>query len=148
MISESSVTKPTWLSVKDAAEYLDVGEQSLYRWIREKKITYRKVGDAIRFLPEDLEAMVRVYPSEEESDRPRRICPFCHHEEMLEGSLHSTGTIYFTPRKTRFWTLKDSNIPVTAVMCSRCGAVVLFGDTAKLSALRQDAPAADPSETR
>jgi excisionase family DNA binding protein len=42
-------TKPKWFSIKEAAEYLDVGEPTLFRWMRDGKITYRKVGDSGSF---------------------------------------------------------------------------------------------------
>jgi predicted nucleic-acid-binding Zn-ribbon protein len=62
-------------------------------------------------------------------------CPACHHDEMIEGRLDSTGRSYFIPKKTKFWTLKDSNVETRARMCSRCGYLMLFGDVAKLEAL-------------
>ena len=52
-----------WFSIKEAAEYLDVGEPTLYRWMRENKITYRKVGDSTRFWQEDLDAVMEVFHS-------------------------------------------------------------------------------------
>ena len=44
--NDATVTKQKWYSIREAAEYLDVGEPTLYRWMREGKITYRKVGDS------------------------------------------------------------------------------------------------------
>ncbi|MBV9215996.1 MAG: helix-turn-helix domain-containing protein, partial [Acidobacteria bacterium] len=52
-----------WYSIKEAAKYLNVGEPTLYRWMRDGKITYRKVGDSTRFLKQDLDAVVEIYPS-------------------------------------------------------------------------------------
>ena len=64
-----------WFSVKEAAEYLDVGEPTLYRWIRDGKITYRKVGETTRFLREDLEGMVEVFHRVKDTEIVRDQCP-------------------------------------------------------------------------
>ncbi len=140
--------KPGWFSIKEAAEYLAVGEPTLYRWMKEGQITYRKVGDSTRFLQEDLDAVTKVYPSQEEVKKVVCLCPVCHHDELVEGRVQSTGLVYFRPKKTKFWTLKDSNIDTHARMCPRCGSVFLFGDLEKLAALKsanQAAAHADPA---
>ena len=48
--------KEKWYSIREAAAYLEIGEPTLYRWMRENKITFRKVGDSTRFLQADLDA--------------------------------------------------------------------------------------------
>jgi excisionase family DNA binding protein len=133
---ESVNEKPRWYSIKKAAEYLDIGEQTLYRWMREGQITYRKVGDS--FWKEDLDAVMQVFHSEREAARVRAICPLCHHEELVEGRAQSTGLVYFRPKKSKFWTLKDASVATKACMCSRCGVIMWFGDVEKLNALRQE----------
>ena len=143
MGKESSVESPAWLSIREAAAYLQVGEPTIYRWMRDNRITYRKVGDSTRFLREDLDAVIEVFPSARESDHNRGFCPSCHHDHLIEGTVRSTGLLYFQPARTRFWTLKDSNLKVRALMCSRCGVIVLRGDIEKLSALQ--ASAAEPA---
>lgn len=130
--------KPDWMSIKDAAAYLEVGEPTIYRWMRDGRITYRKVGDSTRFLQEDLDAMVQVHPSERDAEQVQEFCPVCHHDELVPGTFQSaTGSCYFRPEKTRFWTLQEAAVPMHARMCSRCGAVVTFGDREKLESLRQ-----------
>lgn len=128
-------SSPQWFSIKEAAEYLSISEPTLYRWMQDGKITYRKVGDSTRFLKGDLDAVVEVHPSEKELVKVELTCPACHHDAVVEGRLESTGRSYFVPKKTKFWTLKDSNVETRARMCERCGYVMLFGDTAKLGAL-------------
>jgi excisionase family DNA binding protein len=140
-MKEKNAHKPKWYSIKEAAEYLDVGEPTIYRWMREGRITYRKVGDSTRFWKEDLDAVMEVYHSDKEVDNVRHVCPLCHHNELIEGRVRSTGLTYFQPKKTKFWTLKDSNVETEARMCARCGAIVWFGDAGKLSALREEAAA-------
>ncbi len=124
-----------WYSIREAAEYLDVGEPTLYRWMRDGKITYRKVGDSTRFWQEDLDSVMQVFHSAKDLDKTREVCPICHHDILVEGKVRSTGLIYFVPKKTRFWTLRDSFIGTTAKMCARCGAIAWFGDTGKLAML-------------
>jgi excisionase family DNA binding protein len=133
---DSQSEKLKWLSLKDAAEYLDVGEQTLYRWMKESKITYRKVGDSIRFLREDLDAVIEVHHSKKSASEVREICPQCHHDELIEGVVQGTGKVYFRPKKTKFWTFRDSNVDTRSFMCSRCGSIFWFGDTTKLESLK------------
>jgi excisionase family DNA binding protein len=134
--SFSDPVKPRWFSIKEAAEHLEVGEPTLYRWMREGKITYRKVGDSTRFWQEDLDAVMEVFHSEKNMEEVKKICPVCHTGRLAEGALRSTGLNYFQPRKTKFWTLKDSQVSTQAYMCERCGAIHLFGDVGKLAGLR------------
>jgi excisionase family DNA binding protein len=130
--------KPTkWFTIQQAAEYLDVGEPTLYRWMRDGKITYRKVGDSTRFWREDLDSVMQVFRSEKDLGQTRKVCPCCHGDELVEGKVRGTGLVYFVPKKTKFWTLKDSFVETTARMCTRCGAIAWFGDTEKLAGLRE-----------
>ena len=138
--------KAKWYSIKEAAEYLDVGEPTLYRWMRESKITFRKVGDSTRFWQEDLDAVIEVYHSARDLEKAREVCPVCRHDELVAGKVQSTGLNYFRPNKTKFWTLTPSNINTTAKMCARCGAIIWFGDLTKLAALRTNAEAKKPSK--
>jgi excisionase family DNA binding protein len=133
------MTDPKWYTIKEAAKYLSIGEPTLYRWMRDGKITVRKIGDSTRFLQEDLDAFVKVIPSDKNLGELRRRCPSCKNETLVKGSLQSTGKNYFTPEKSKFWTFKDSNVATQALMCSHCGSISLFGDTQKLATLRTDA---------
>jgi excisionase family DNA binding protein len=137
--------KPKWFSIPEAADYLDVGEPTLYRWMREGKITYRKVGDSTRFWREDLDAVMQVFHREKDIENVRAVCQTCGHTEVVEGKVRGAGLVYFVPKETRFWTLKDSFVDTTARMCTRCGAVAWFGSTAKLNQLRAKHPETNPS---
>ncbi|MGA3182042.1 MAG: helix-turn-helix domain-containing protein [Verrucomicrobiota bacterium] len=139
--------KTKWYSIREAAEYLDVGEQTLYRWMREGKITFRKVGDSTRFWQEDLDSVMQISHSTKDLDKAREVCPVCRHDELVEGKVRGTGLVYFVPKKTRFWTLKDSFVETTGRMCTRCGAIAWFGDTAKLAKLRVPSPAKATQES-
>lgn len=146
MENNESPNKMRWHSIKEAAEYLDVGEPTLYRWMREGKITFRKVGDSTRFWQEDLDAVMQVFHSAKDLEKAREVCPVCRHDELLEGRVQGTGLNYFRPKRAKFWTLKDASIATTAKMCARCGAIVWFGDTAKLAALRTDTEAKEAAK--
>ena len=134
--TETAPTKRKWYSIREAADYLDVGEPTVYRWMREGKITYRKVGDSTRFWQEDLDSVMQVFHSEKDIDKAREVCPICRHTELVEGKVRGAGLVYFVPKKTRFWTLKDSFVETTARMCMRCGAISWFGDVKKMEQLR------------
>jgi excisionase family DNA binding protein len=136
MAEATGTEKKKWYSIPEAAEYLDVGEPTLYRWMREEKITFRKVGDSTRFWQEDLDSVMQVFHSAKDVDKAREVCPVCRHDELVEGSVQATGRNYFVPKKTKFWTLKPGTIPTSARMCARCGAVVWFGDVRRLQELR------------
>jgi len=143
-----SAKKAKWYSIREAAEYLDVGEPTLYRWMREGKITYRKVGDSTRFWQEDLDSVMQVFHSAKDLKNVREVCPLCRHDELVEGKVRGTGLVYFVPNKTKFWTLKDSFIETTGRMCARCGAIIWFGDTAKLSGLRSRAQSKESGDVQ
>jgi excisionase family DNA binding protein len=128
--------KTKWYSIGEAADYLDVGEPTLYRWMRDGKITFRKVGDSTRFWQEDLDSVMQVSYSNRDIDKAREVCPVCRHNELVEGKARGAGLVYFVPKKTKFWTLKDSFVETSARMCTRCGHVAWYGDTAKLAKLR------------
>jgi excisionase family DNA binding protein len=145
METNETAGKNKWYSIAQAAEYLDVGEPTLYRWMRDGKITFRKVGDSTRFWQEDLDAVMQVYHAAKDLDKARAVCPVCRHDDLVEGRVQSTGLNYFAIEKTKFWTLRESMIGTKAKMCARCGAVIWFGDVAGLAALRKDpAPPAEP----
>src|SRR4051794_28302239 len=68
----------------------------------------RKVGDSTRFLQTDLESVMEVFHSERDLDKAKEVCPVCRHTEIVEGKARGAGLIYFVPKRTKFWTLKDS----------------------------------------
>lgn len=141
--NDTTAAKRKWYSIREAAEYLDVGEPTLYRWMREGKMTYRKVGDSTRFWQEDLDSVMEVFHSDKDLDKAKEFCPVCRNTELVEGRVRGAGLVYFVPNKTRFWTLKDSFVGTTTRMCTRCGAISWFGDTVKLGKLRVSQPHKD-----
>jgi hypothetical protein len=79
-------------------------------------------------------------------DKAREVCPVCRHNELVEGKVRGAGLVYFVPKKTKFWTLKDSFVETTGRMFTRCGAISWFGDTAKLAKLRIPSPSKEADE--
>lgn len=140
-MDEKTDSRPEWFGIKEAADYLGVGEPTLYRWMRDGKITFRKIGDATRFLQADLDAVVEVHHSSRDAQQVKETCPLCRHDTLVEGTVRGTGLVYFQPVKTKFWTLKEALVPVQARMCTRCGFVATFGDVGKLATLQAKAPA-------
>ncbi len=133
-------TKETskWFTIKEAAKYLSIGEPTLYRWMRDGKITFRKIGDSTRFLQEDLDSFVQVFPSAKDAEKVKEICPVCHAKQLVEGVFRTTGLNYFKPEKAKFWSMKDANIKSHAMMCLKCGAITHFGDVEKMNDLFLD----------
>ena len=139
MEKSDATDKKEWYSISEAADYLDVGEPTLYRWMREGKITYRKVGDSTRFWRDDLDSVMQVFHSAKDISKAREVCPVCRHDELVEGKVRGAGLVYFVPKKTKFWSLRDSFIEISARMCTRCGAIASFGDTEKMAKLNKTA---------
>jgi len=147
MSTDQADTNPRWYTIKEAAEYLGVTEPTIYRWMRDGQMTYRKIGDSTRFLQADLDNHVQVYRSAKDIEQVREHCPICHHTELIAGSVHSTGLNYFYPENTKFWTLKTSHIETQARMCTRCGVILWFGEQVKLAKLKKSSPAGgNPTE--
>ena len=87
MENTENTKKTKWYSIREAAEYLDVGEPTLYRWMRDGKITFRKVGDSTRFWQEDLDSVMQISYSTKDLDKAREVCPVCRHDELVEGNV-------------------------------------------------------------
>ena len=55
----SSMTRKTvFLTIAEAAELLGVSPSTIRSWVRDRKISYRKIGKFVRFTDEDLESFV------------------------------------------------------------------------------------------
>ena len=131
----SAPKKPRWFGIKEAADYLDIGEPTLYRWMREGQITFRKVGDSTRFLQEDLDAAIKVFRSRRDLEKVRGSCAVCQEKDLVPGFVQSTGRLYFKLKEAKFWTLKENSVPTEARLCRRCGAISFFGDLAAVEEL-------------
>ncbi|NQZ56957.1 MAG: helix-turn-helix domain-containing protein [Lentisphaeraceae bacterium] len=129
---------PKWFTIRDAATYLQIGEPTIYRWMRDGKITFRKIGDSTRFLQEDLDAVVTVHSSNAGTANKRSLkCASCGSEKIVHGKCQSTGNVYFVPEKSKFWTMKPSTVPLQSIMCSDCGFIAMRGDIDHLKELTE-----------
>lgn len=50
----------TLLTINDVAKQLGVSVATVRSWVRDRKITYRKVGRGVRFLQSDIDSMIVV----------------------------------------------------------------------------------------
>jgi excisionase family DNA binding protein len=135
-MSNNHIEKPEWFTIKEAAHYLQIGEPTLYRWMRDNKITFRKVGDSTRFLQQDLDAVIVVHHAAKSLKSDTR-CQSCGSTNLIDGKCQSTGNLYFVPEKAKFWTLKTSTVNMKSSMCGRCGLVNFIGNTSHLKELMQ-----------
>jgi len=131
----SSARQKEWFSIQEAGEYLGVSEPTVYRWMREGKLSFYKVGDATRFKKENLDMVYEKHTSEQEAEYYGARCVACGHSHLIPGKIQSTGNVYFKPAKTRFFALMESFVGMEARVCPRCGYVQLFTDTGKLDRL-------------
>ena len=124
--------KKKWLNITEACAYLEISEQTMFRWMRDGKITYYKVGKSTRFKEEDLDRAIEKVPGKEDKNKsgsPR--CASCGSENLIKGRLSSLGEVIFKPEKNRFKVWKDSTVKITAWCCSDCGHIQLLADLAE-----------------
>jgi len=132
---ETSVPAEEWFTIKEATNYLSISEPTLYRWMRQGKVTFYKVGDATRFKKKDLDQVFEKHTSTREAAQYGLKCIACGHASLVSGTVQSTGKVYFRPDKTRFFTLSEALVAVEARVCPQCGFVQTFADTSKLDKL-------------
>lgn len=136
--TEQSAEQSTWFTIPEAAGYLGVSEPTVYRWMREGKLSFYKVGDATRFKKENLDMVFEKHTGAHEADYYSGRCSVCGHSRLVRGKVQSTGNTYFRPARTRFFTLMQSLVGLEARACPRCGFVQLFAETGKLDRLLRD----------
>ena len=132
---ELTTVEKTWFTIAQAAEYLDVSEPTIYRWMRDGKLSFYKVGDSTRFKRENLDMVVEKYTGDREADYYGGRCVACGHSRLVPGKIQSTGNVYFRPSKARFFTLLEAFVRLEARVCPRCGFVQLFASTDRLDRL-------------
>lgn len=137
-----------WYTIRDAASYLGVSEQTIYRWMREGAISFHKIGDSTRFLKEDLEGVVDKHVSYKEASAVEEQCQRCGHSELVDGRILSTGQIYFTPKKTKFFTFRTGSVGTSAKVCPRCGYVNVYADVEKLKKIMIKKPKEEEPEQK
>ena len=58
--SEGLSWKSAWLSVEEAATYLGISRDTVYKWIERKAMPAHKVGRLWKFQAEEIDAWVRA----------------------------------------------------------------------------------------
>lgn len=125
---EDDLQKTKWLTISEACNYLEISEQTMFRWMRSGKITYYKVGKSTRFKEEDLDKAVDRVASKSYTAEDINTCQICGNTELINGVLSALGELVFKPEKSKFSIWKDSSINVTAQCCSKCGNITLKGN--------------------
>jgi excisionase family DNA binding protein len=136
--SDTEAKQTDWFTIAEAAGYLGISEPTIYRWMRDGKLSFYKVGDSTRFKKENLDMVVEKYTGTHEADFHVSRCAVCGHSHLIAGRVQSTGNVYFRPARTRFFTLHQSLISVEARVCARCGYVQLYADPVRIDRLLRD----------
>ncbi len=137
-MSERQDEHKDWLSVAEAATYLGVSQPTVFRWMKQGKLTFFKVGGGTRFERRNLDAFVSKQTGSVEAQAVSACCAACGHHELLEGRLQGTGRLYFKPDKTKFWVFSDSMVGLRAHVCTACGFIQLHADVDKLDRLKPE----------
>ena len=134
---QTTVDSPSreWLSVRQAAEYLSVSQQTIFRWMKDGLLSFYKVGGATRFTREGLDAVVEKTTGLKEAEAAAGRCAACGHGMLVAGRIQGTGRLYFRPEKTRFRVLSEGLVGLRARVCAACGYVQMHADTGKLGKL-------------
>lgn len=59
-------------------------------------------------------------------------CPQCKADSLVEGTMQSTGAVYFRPIGVKFMTFRTADVAVQSYMCLSCGGISMKGDVQKL----------------
>lgn len=64
-MAQAPTTEREWLTVREAADYLRVSRDTIYRWAKQGKLVLYKVGGtATRVRKSDLDALARPVPND------------------------------------------------------------------------------------
>ena len=127
-----------WLTVAEAAEYLQVSQPTIFRWMKDATLSFYKVGGKTRFAREGLDAVIEKTTGRKEAEAAQGRCASCGHTTLLTGRLQGAGKLYFKPDKTKFWVFDHSLVPTAGRVCPACGYIQLYAETDKLGRLRPD----------
>lgn len=134
-----------WYSIREAAEYLEISEPTIFRWMKDGILSFYKVGGSTRFSKEGLDAVIEKTTGLKEAEAVMGRCAACGHSGLMEGRVQGAGRLYFKPDKTKFWTFEESLVPIKARVCPACGCVQISADT---TTLRKLAPGAKGKKGR
>jgi excisionase family DNA binding protein len=52
--------KSRLIDIKELSQWLGVAEGTLYNWVNERRLPFKKLGKCLRFAVEDIEEWLRV----------------------------------------------------------------------------------------
>lgn len=125
-------------TIPEAAQYLQVSEPTIYRWMKDGTLSFYKVGRGTRFTREMLEAVKITHTSRKEASESRATCACCGHGDLVAGRIQSTGKIYFVPDNAKFMILEDAYVATRAFSCTACGFVQIHADPEKTARILKD----------
>lgn len=134
-MAEDKAGKPAWYSIREAADYLQISQPTMFRWMKQGTISFYKVGGSTRFSQQNLDDVIEKQTSMKEAASVAGRCAACGHSILVEGRVQGTGRLYFRPDKTRFWTFEEAMVPILAKTCTACGYIQMHADTGKLTRL-------------
>jgi excisionase family DNA binding protein len=127
-----------WYTVAEAADYLQVSQPTIFRWMKDATLSFYKVGGKTRFSREGLYAVIEKTTGRKEAQAAQGRCASCGHTSLLAGRLQGAGKLYFKPDKTKFWVSDHSLVPTSARVCPACGYLQVHVETGKLGRLRPE----------
>ncbi len=130
--------KKEWYSIEEAAEYLQISQPTIYRWMKQGILSFYKVGASTRFSQEGLNAVIQKTTGQREAEAVASRCAACGHSVLVEGKLQGTGNLYFRPAKSKFWVLAEGLVPTKCRVCTACGYIQIHADIAMLDRLNPD----------
>ncbi|MFH1023852.1 MAG: helix-turn-helix domain-containing protein [Planctomycetota bacterium] len=131
----TTATEKAWYTVREAAAYLGVSEPTIFRWMKDKTLSFYKIGGGTRFAKEGLDAVIEKTTGESEARAASGRCASCGHGVLVAGRVQGTGRLYFRPETTKFWVWAEPLVSLSARVCAACGYVQLHADTEKLTKL-------------
>ena len=134
----NAADKRNWFTVAEAAEYLQVSQPTIFRWMKDATLSFYKVGGKTRFSRDGLDAVIEKTTGRKEAETAQGRSASCGHTTLLAGRLQGAGKLYFKPEKTKFWVFDHSLVPTAGRVCPACGYIQLYAETDKLGRLRPD----------
>ena len=133
--SDSSTPKK-WYSIKEATEYLEVSQPTIFRWMKEGILSYYKIGGATRFSKEGLDSIIEKTTGVKEAEHAAGRCVACGHTILVDGRVQTTGKLYFKPAKSSFWVFHEALVPTQAKACPACGYIQFYIEPERLKKLK------------
>lgn len=99
------------LTAKQAAEYLTLSADTVYRLARQHEITFVKIGASVRFTYEDLDAWIKENTVHAQESTPRPI--------VQQKTTHQVSTVAAKQSRVNLYPppVRPGYTPITPVPC-------------------------------